>query len=113
MEIKLFELRDRSTFVPVIAIRLSSRTEEERFLLSRAGYGTLSEDHSRYVLLGGLEDLKMTYSPYSQANRTRQVAHEYIQKNWDDLKSGEVIDVEYILGETKEKKQSESLQNYF
>jgi hypothetical protein len=26
-------------------------------------------------------------------------AHEYIQDNWDKLKSGDIIDVEILLGE--------------
>ena len=34
-------------------------------------------------------------------------AHEHIILNWDQLKDGDVIDVEFILGETKVKKDSE------
>jgi hypothetical protein len=34
-------------------------------------------------------------------------AHRYIEENWNALSDGDVIDVEFILGETKEKKISE------
>lgn len=35
-------------------------------------------------------------------------AHKYIQQHWDELQSGEVVDVEYILGETTVKKESDA-----
>ena len=47
------------------------------------------------------------YDPYSWGDRTYSVAHNYIQEHWDEIKAGDVIDVEYILGETPEPKLSE------
>jgi len=38
-------------------------------------------------------------------------AHEYIEKCFDELESGAVVDVEYILGETNKMKQSERFIN--
>ena len=38
MNVKLLEIRDRATFIPAIAIQLGSRSEEERWLLSRSGH---------------------------------------------------------------------------
>jgi len=35
------------------------------------------------------------------------VAHDYIEKHFNELKDGDVIDVEHILGETTKKKRSE------
>jgi len=35
------------------------------------------------------------------------VAHAYIEKNFHNLNSGDVIDVEFILGETDKPKTSE------
>jgi len=34
-------------------------------------------------------------------------AHKYIKEHWDELRSGSVVDVEFILGESKEPKASE------
>ncbi len=59
-----------------------------------------------------------TFDPYEWPEihpgsyRTMQVSHDYVEKNWDTIKSGDVIDVEFILGETKEKKISEEYHEY-
>lgn len=110
METKLFEVRDRATLIPVIAIRLGARNEAERYLLARVGYGLTSEEQEDYVLYAGLEHFDMQGDPYMQSNRTRHVSHKYIHEYWDELQSGDVIDVEYILGETPQKKVSEAVK---
>ena len=115
MKAKLFEVRDRATFVPVIAIWLNPESEAERYLLARAGYGVMPERQREYVLMAGIDgSSKITYDIYNWGdNRTRQVAHDFIIKHFDELESGEVIDVEFILGETNEKKVSESVTSNF
>jgi hypothetical protein len=35
-------------------------------------------------------------------------AHAHILQNWHSLTSGDVIDVEFILGESKQPKESEA-----
>ena len=113
MEVKLFEVRDKGTFIPMIAIQLGGRNEAERWLLDRAGYGTFTAQQRNYILLAGLDDGddRITYNPCkwdeTLMRRTRRVAHEHIQHHWHALDSGDVIDVEFILGETKSKKKSE------
>lgn len=110
MEIKLFEVRDIGTFISVIAIRPVPRSEEERYLLSRCGYQT----PKNYLLLSKLDGDQMTYDPYSWGiARTMRVAHLYIQKHFDELKSGDMVDVEFILGESTKPKKSERLQRLF
>ena len=39
--------------------------------------------------------------------RTYPVAHDWIINHWDELLDGDVVDVEFILGETDVRKQSE------
>gem|GEM_PF-2943358 len=58
--------------------------------------------------------LRMTYDPYdwSGTPRTYREAHKYIKQNWGILESGDVIDVEFILGETDTCKISERLTAY-
>lgn len=129
MEAKLFEVRDRATFMPVIAIALTVRefdpmiltekdVEEERrrkdaemFLLRRVGYSRerLHEDcDSPYILLTRLDGgTPAEYDEYAWGNRTWHYAHHYINENWTTLKSGDVIDVEYILNESNKPKESE------
>jgi hypothetical protein len=47
------------------------------------------------------------YDPHNWNDRTKQVSHKWIQDNWDDINDGDVIDVEFILGESTVKKTSE------
>ena len=53
---------------------------------------------------------KCRYDPYNWDNlRTMGNAHHYIAEHWDELHDGDVIDVQFILGETTAKKLSESV----
>ncbi len=116
METKLFEIRDTATFIPVMAVRFDPRSEEERYLLAHAGYGLTPAAQAEYVLLWRIagEVHQATCDPYQWPGgptvRTMPQAHEYIIEHWDDLKSGDVVDVEFILGETSERKVSERLE---
>ncbi len=112
MNSKLFELRDRATFVPVLAVQLIPFTEQDYYLLRRSGYGLNEVKYPVMLtgLSGGID--RATSDPYEWADRTRQVAHTFIAKHFDELESGQVIDVEFILGESKSPKQSESITNY-
>lgn len=122
---KLFEVRDRATFIPVIAIKAVpgytiDRTpmptvkelESERYLLRRAGYNLalpsiiLVRAHCSGI------DRNATYDAYAWGatqTRTLMVAHQHIERNFDALETGAVIDVEFILGETEKPKVSERI----
>lgn len=114
METKLFEVRDRGTFIPAICIRLIPLDYEERYLIAMSGYGLQPKKQGEYILMGKLNELHFRHSPVDHPGfpvvRTMGTAHHHIQKHWDDLKSGDVIDVEFILGETFEKKESQRLE---
>jgi len=103
MQIKAFEIRDKATFIPVCAIKMSSDDEKESYLLRRAGF--VSGDH---VVLMRFHDDESHYDPFRWDNRrTMTTAHRYIAENFDSLKSGDVIDVRFILGETNDPAASE------
>ena len=105
METKIFEVRDRCTFFPVLATSMVSADKKENYLLGRAGYA----GKKRLILLTVLTSYCSKYLPDAWQGRTLQTVHNYISKNWDILVSSDVIDVEFILGETSEPKQSERL----
>ena len=105
---KTFEVRDRATFIPVLAVKLQPTNEQDRYLLARSGYGRTAGEQSNYVILWGLTGGLATYDPHAWDNRTRQVAHRYIQEKFDFLVSGGVVDVEFLLGETEVPKFSEA-----
>lgn len=119
METKAFEIRDAATFIEVLATRMlpvnSAGSEEgaaEHFLLRHSGYGY---DFPLVMICrmdadGGPR--QASYDPCGWGGaRTLGTAQEYIQKNWGELKSGQVIDVEYILGERPTAKVSERVQH--
>lgn len=109
---KTFEVRDVGTFIPVLAIKLAPNCEEDRYLLSRSGYGKTPNRQAEYVLLctinGGQGDC--TSDPYNWPNTTMQNAHDQITKHFDEWFSGYVVDVEFLLGKTTTPKRSERLE---
>lgn len=108
MQNKLFELRDRATFIPVMAIHIDGNcTDQENWLLWRSGYGN-GEDRN-YVYLINLQTGEGQYDPYKwgYCSRTMRESHRYIEEHFDKLQTGDVIDVEYILGESATKKTTE------
>lgn len=109
MEVKLLEVRDSMTFIPMLAIKPIPRSEEERYLLARAGYGSDPKIQSAFVFLCRLDGGPMNYDAYAwgHLSRTCGTVHDWLGDHWAEVKSGDVLDVEYILGETSVPKVSE------
>lgn len=103
MIIKLLEVRDRATFLPVFAISTEPSNPEQSYLLGRCGFR--SGDAVIIARLNG--ERPSSADAYFWGDRTMQTAHLYIEENFHELEDGDVIDVEFILGETTEKKTSE------
>lgn len=97
---KTFEIRDAATFIPVLAVKLAPGCEADRYLLARSGHGRTPDSQAQYVMIWRLSDQEGVLSPcdWNYPPRTMKVAHEWIQKNFDQLQSGEVVDVEFIIG---------------
>lgn len=107
MNTKILEVRDRATFIPVMATETLAANEGQEYLLKRSGYG----NGFGYVIVTRLVDVRAEYDAYKwpQNPRTMHVAHRYIEANFERLKDGDVVDVEFILGETEIPKTSESM----
>lgn len=110
MDVKTLEIRDRGTFIPALAVRLNAADPRDRYLLARAGFGTTAHDQARYVLLTNLVRPETQYDPYSwgAGTRTMREAHIAVEGDWERWTTGDVLDVEFLLGETTEPKVSES-----
>ena len=100
-ETKYFEVRDKGTFIPAVATRyrvaaVTETSARDHRLLRRAGW---SYDNPP-VTLTHLQTRRATADPFGwKVSRTLVAAHQHIIANWDELKSGDLIDVQVILGE--------------
>lgn len=109
MENKLFEIRDAGTCIEALAIKLQAdvfNLKEKYAIHNKCGY----QEQNPLIMLMKIESGETAKTPndWDISTRTMQIAHSYIQKHFDELKNCDVVDVEYILGITKEKKKHES-----
>lgn len=104
LETKVLEVRDEGTHIPALAIKMTAKTVlEDYYLYYRCGYPRSGKG----IVLMNLGDQRATSDPYRWGSRTMKVAHEYILTAFDRLNDGDVVDVQYILGETNQPKLSE------
>lgn len=106
MEVKCLELRDKGTFIPVICLRPVPENSAQGYLLRRDGYsGSYAE---RCIIMIDAQCRGVSYDPYDWSDRrTKGNAHQYIEQHWGELNDGDVIDVQFIIGETSAPKVSE------
>jgi len=112
MESKVIEIRDRCTFIPALAVRLRPANERERYLVAHAGYGITGESQEQYVILTRLvPPVESHHDPYEwiRYGRTMPLAHRHLIANWADVLSGDVVDVEFLLGESSAPKHAEKI----
>lgn len=110
MKAKLIEVRDAATYMPVLAVQLDPANEAERYMLSRLGYGRTAEKQRSFVLYLPMHyGYKPSDDPNTWDDRTNAVAHKTIVATFDQLNTGDVVDVEYELKERPTKKTSERL----
>jgi hypothetical protein len=106
---KILEIRDRLTYIPVLAIQMVPDNDEQRYYLRRHGYPIAFP----VIVVMKIGEVEAHSDPYAWSNgggcRTMTTAHEYIQRSFDDLKDGDVVDAEFLLGERKAPKISERL----
>ena len=105
MKAKVFEIRDSATFIPVLSVDINPGDADQLYLMRRCGYPCNGEPNVILTRLSG--DGQATNDPYAWGDRTFSVAHDYIIKNWHSLNDGDVVDVQFILGETDKPKRSE------
>lgn len=117
MQVKIFEVRDRATFMPVIAVKPMAEgatvehgvtadgwtrysfgppRDQEMWLLKRLGF---EPSTNTAILITGRPVAQ--YDQYAWDSITMQTAHGYIEQHWDALSSGDLIDCEFIRGETQ------------
>ena len=108
MKTKLLEIRDEGTFIPVLCVSMKIESVDEAYLAGRMGFNP----HTHLIQLVWINHGLTEYDPWKWNDRTMKTAHIYITDNWYLLKDGDVVDVQYILGETEEPKQSEQFETH-
>jgi hypothetical protein len=103
---KALEVRDSGTFIPVLCVDMNPGVNnEQEYLLHRCGYPCNGRPNILVTRLDGNGSATNDY--YAWGDRTFYVAHRHIIEHWHELSDGDVVDVEFILGETSKKKPSE------
>lgn len=105
MKSKLIEIRDVCTCITAIAIKTDPDNSIEESFFRRGGWGSNS-----VILVKCNGETIANYDPFewrSKGNRTMFEAHRYIEEHFDELKDFDIVDVQYILGETNEIKKSD------
>lgn len=106
MEIKLFELRDRATFIPLLCIKPQS--SEHPFIQKMAWRYGFKDSRAVIVTSLSCPNRGCHSDPYDWGDRTYAAAHLHVEKNWDTLKTGDLIDVRVLLGEAEKPCESEA-----
>lgn len=105
LDTKIIEIRDSGTHIPVLAIRMLAKSGVQGYYFRRLGFPA---DGSAIGVVK-MDDLDGNVDPYAWRDRTMATAHHWIYEHFDDLADGDVVDVEFLLGERAEKKVSERL----
>lgn len=106
MRIKVLEVRDEGTHIEVFALSTEPSPGQE-YGLERCGFRD-----GRAVILGYLDgERNSSADPYHWGCRTMGNAHNYIEKHFEELKDGDVVDVRFILGEASEPAKSDRFWN--
>lgn len=110
---KMLEIRDIGTFIGALAIRMLADKPTQEYYLNRCGY---PRDGSSIMLMV-LHTGRATNDPYEWASlglgpRTMPAAHGWIIDHFEELADGDVVDVEFILGEATSPKVSERLGEF-
>lgn len=95
MESKILHLIDDSTSYYVIALNVcqsSTETDADNAFLEAAGYG---ECGVVYMIETDSGTCNSNFTEWD--NRTLQEAHFFIQENWDNISSGNTIDVRTLI----------------
>jgi hypothetical protein len=107
LETKVIEIRDSATFIPVLCVDIQPHSGIQTYYMRRLGYPCDGRPNILMTRLSG--EGQATNDPYAWRGRTFPVAHNHIIDHWQELSDGDVVDVEFILGEKPTKKVSERL----
>lgn len=97
MQIKFVEIRDEGTCIAAMIMKVVGGDPVAQLFLDREGY---PKDGSAVILMR-LGDQQANVDPYGWPGNQRTVpnAHRWCYEHFDEIVSGQVVDVRMILGE--------------
>lgn len=109
---KLFEIRDIATKMTLVATQLGiNHNDAELSCAQWAGYGDTEEEQRQHIIFYFPADKEGHSDIYHwYGNRTEFCSVAFVKSFFEDLRHGEVIDIEYLLGETDESKCGDESQ---
>ncbi len=105
MQVKVIEIRDTSTYFALLCVNMQPDNDAQRYHMRRVGYPCDGRPNIVVTKLSA-DGGKTSNDPYYWGDRTMATAHNHITEAWDALRDGDVVDVEFILGETIQSKES-------
>lgn len=107
MDMRFLEVRDDGTTIPVLAMRMTGTTRAQKGILLRGGFAS-----GHTIVVMALSSQAATADLYDWptlgfGQRTMQTAHHFIERHFDTLRDGDVVDVEFLLGEREAPKVPE------
>ena len=111
MQTKILEIRDSGTMIAALCVNMNKPDNDtQRWYLRRYGYPCDGNPNVVICHASMPDGGTITNDPYAwRGARTWGVAHNYIIEHWNELKDGDVVCVETILGERETPKISERL----
>ena len=115
MRVKVIEIRDRATYIPAVAMQMvpwamAEHAEQIRSLYAHVGFPGNPEQ----IILMRLNDQRGHCDPYDWGDsRTMKTVHEWLQQHFAEVEPGQVVDVEFILGEKPEPSIPQRLEAHF
>jgi len=106
MILKTLEIRDAGTHIPALAIKMSHDDPTHNYQLMRVGFMGGSDSQVILMMLNNQEAHSDPYD-WNRGARTMPEAHVWIEKHFDELKNGDVVDVDFLYGRTAKPKVSE------
>ena len=107
MEVKTIEIRDRGTLIVALAFRMRSSNIKDTNLLSRAGFPSDAYQVELVDAYSGVGHHDPFCWRSNGSSRTMFEAHLWIQTHFDEINSGDVVDVRFIKGEVNSPATSE------
>ena len=104
---KFFEIRDEATTLPLMVTKLEPINSDEDWLIKRA----MGSQPYPLFLVTFMSKGVSEFDVYDWGNvgaRTVKTAHEFIESHWHELNTGDIIDVQVILGEKETPKKSDN-----